>query len=78
MVIEIARRARHSCAKKTVALNFLRFDRPGCLSIRHDFDLARIGPENADLQIVADTVRSQDAERIGMLPCEEAVHFVGR
>ena len=41
-------------------------------------DLPRIGPENADLQIVADTVRSQNTERIGMLSCEEAVQFVGR
>src|SRR5437867_10221370 len=78
LIIEIARCARHSCAKKTVALNFLGRDRPGCLSIRHDFDLARIGPENADHQIVADTVRPQDAERIGMRSCEKAVQFVGR
>src|SRR5438876_478685 len=48
LIIEIARCARHSCAKKTVALNFLGRDRPGCLSIRHDFDLARIGPENPE------------------------------
>ena len=39
--------------------------------------LARIGSENADLQIVADAVRSQDAERIGMRSCEKAVQFVG-
>ena len=32
-IIEIARRAGHGCAKKTVAMNSLRRDRLVCLSI---------------------------------------------
>jgi len=78
MVIEIARCARYGRAKETFAMNSLRFDRLLRLLIEHDFYLARIGAESANLQIVADTMRSQDAERIGMRSCEKSVQFVGR
>ena len=58
MVIEIARCSGHSRAKKPLVLNSFRCDRLFCMLIQHDVDLLRVGPENADLQIVADTVWS--------------------
>ena len=78
LVIEVARRAGHSRAKETVAMNFLGSDRFFRLPVQGDVDLAGVGPENADLEIVAHPVRSQNPERIGMRSGEKPIQFVGR
>ena len=48
VIIQIARRARHSRAEKTVAVDFLGRDLTVRLSIQHDLDLFGVGPENAN------------------------------
>src|SRR3982074_601008 len=86
VIIEIARRVRHSCAKKTVPMNFLRrhaFARLSILRSRrlsalHDIDLLRIGPKNTNDQIVAHAMRPQDAKRVGMGGGEKRVQLVRR
>jgi hypothetical protein len=42
-----------------------------------DVDPLRIGTENADRQIIANAVRSQNPEGVGMCSGEKAVQFVG-
>src|SRR5260370_21650754 len=57
MVIKVAPGSRHSRAEETVAMNFLRSDRPGCLLIQHNVDPSRISPESADLPLVPHPLR---------------------
>ena len=78
MIIEVARRAGHSRAKETVAMNFFGSDRFFRHPVQGDVDLAGVGAENADLQIIAHPVRSQNPERIGMRSVEKPVQFIGR
>src|SRR5207244_7569565 len=40
--------------------------RTGGGSVHHDLDIARVGAERADGEIVAHPMRTQDPERIGM------------
>jgi hypothetical protein len=68
----------NSRAKETVLLNFLRCDRLFWMLIQHDLNVARIGSKDTDLQIVANSVRTQDSKGIGMDASDEAVHFVRR
>src|SRR5438046_4788066 len=76
-IIEIARRAGHSQAKKTVPMNPLCGDQLSRRSIQNDVDLFCIRPKHADLQIIANAVWSQNTEWIGMGPGEKAAQFVG-
>ena len=48
VIIQIARRTRHSRAEKTVAVDFLGRDLTVRLAIQHDLDLFCVGPENAN------------------------------
>src|SRR5438046_7130504 len=77
-IIEIARRAGHTRAKKTVAMNSLSGDRLSRWSIQNDVDLFCVRPKHADLQIIANAVWSQNAEWIGMGPGEKTFQFIGR
>ena len=47
------------------------------LPIQDDVDLVRVRPENADLQIVANAVWSQNPEWIGMCPGEKLFNSSG-
>src|SRR5207302_7990451 len=58
-IIEIARRAGYSHAKKTVPMNPLSGDRLSRWSIQNDVDLFCIRPKHADRQIIANAVCSQ-------------------
>src|SRR5947207_10572214 len=75
-IIEIARRAGYSQAKKTVPMNPLCGDRLSRWSIQNDVDLFCIRPKHADLQIIANAVWSQNTEWIGMGPGEKAAQFI--
>ena len=78
MIREIAGRARHGHAKKPILLNTLRCNRLLRFSIQHDIDRARVGAKDSDLQIVASSVGTQDAEWISMSTGNEAAHVVTR
>jgi len=45
--------------------------------IQDNVDLACVGPENADLQIIADSVRPQNSERIGVFAGEKTAYLIG-
>src|SRR5438552_5471686 len=64
MIIEIPGRVWHLRLKKTVAMNFLRFN--CCLPIPHDVDLARVRTKGANGEIVSHPMRTQNSERIGV------------
>ncbi len=76
MIREIAGRARHGRAKESILLNSLRRNRLLCFSIQHDIDRARIRAKDTNLQIIANAVRTQYAERIGMNSANEATHLI--
>src|SRR5881628_741797 len=62
--------------KKSVAMNLFRFDR--FLPIHHDVDLARVGAKRANRQIVAHSMRSENAERIGMRAGKKTIQLIRR
>ncbi len=78
MIREIAGRARHGRAKEPILPNSLRCNWLLRFSIQHDIDCARVGTKDSDLQIVANSVRTQHAERISMSTGNEAAHLVTR
>ena len=76
VIIEIARRVRHLGLKKSVAMNFLRFN---CrLSVPDDVDLVCVRTKCANGEIVSHPMRSQNSERIGMCAGEKAVQLIRR
>src|SRR6266480_3519613 len=77
MIIEVAHRAGHTRAKKTVAMKSISGDRLSRWSIQNDVDLFCVRPKHADLQIIANAVWSQNAEWIRMSPGEKTVQFIG-
>src|SRR5437762_82264 len=52
MIIEVAHRAGHTRAKKTVAMNSISGDRLSRWSIQNDVDLFCVRPKHADLQVI--------------------------
>ena len=71
-------RARHCRAKESILLNSLRCNRLLRFSIQHDIDLARVRAKDTNLQIIANAVRTQHAERISMITGNEAVDLIPR
>src|SRR5438046_3809983 len=78
MIIEVAHRAGHTRAKKTIAMNSLSGDRRSRWSIQNDVDLFCVRPKHADLQIIANAVWSQNAEWVGMGTGGKTFQFIGR
>jgi hypothetical protein len=78
MIWELAGRARHCCAKESVLLNSLRCNRLLCFSVQHDIDRARVRAKDTNLQIIANAVRTQHAERISMITGNKAAHLITR
>ena len=78
MIREIAGRARHGRAKESVLLNSLRCNRLLWFSIQHDIDRARVRAKDTNLQIIANAVRTQHAERVSMSTGHEAVDLITR
>src|SRR5215831_19938709 len=78
MVGKVARRAQDGGAKESVLLNSFCYDRLVGVSIQYDFDLARVGAKDADFQILANPMRPQHAEWIGMRSSDEIFHLIRR
>src|SRR5881409_1652268 len=76
--VRITGRARHCRAKESVLLNSLRCNRLLCFSIQHDIDLERVRAKDTNLQIIANAVRTQHAERISMITGNKAAHLITR
>src|SRR5207249_12039089 len=76
MIIEIPGRVRHLGLKKTVAMNFLRFN--CCLPVPHDVDLARVRTKRAYGEVVSHPMRPQNSEWIGMRVGKKTVQFIRR
>jgi hypothetical protein len=73
---KIAGRARHDCAKEPILLDSLRCNRLLCFSIQHDIDRARVRAKDTNFQIIANTVRTQHAERVSMIAGNKAAHLI--
>ena len=78
MIREIAGRGRHFRAKESILLNSLRCNRLLRFSIQYDIDRARVGAKDTNLQIIANAVRTQHAERISMITGNKVANLITR
>jgi len=78
MIWDIARRAGDSRTKESVLMNSLSRYRLLRFSIQHYINHARVRAKDPDLQIIANSMRTQQAERIGVSSAHEAAHLVTR
>src|SRR3954469_2757843 len=65
-IIQVASSSGQLRAEETVAMKFLGFDAGRIIAVGHDRNLPGIGTENADRQIIAHSMRTEDAKWVGV------------